>query len=336
MNPVTRGLAHFAALALVISAHVVRAADPLPSWRDGPAKKSILDFVAAVSSKGGTNFVPLPERIAVFDNDGTLWAEQPMYFQFLFTMDRLKALAPQHPEWQTNEPFASALHDDISKVTAAGVRGMLEFTAATHGGMTTEEFDQIVKNWLATARHPRFNRPFTEMAYQPMLELLSYLRQNGFTEFVVSGGGTEFMRAFAEQVYGIPPERIIGSRVKTTFEPRDGHPVIMRHPELDYIDDKEGKAIAIASLVGRRPVAAFGNSDGDLQMLQWTAGGSGARFCLYVHHDDPDREWAYDRQSKIGRLDKGWDEANARGWTVVSMKNDWNRIFAFETNSPAK
>ena len=330
----------FKILGLVLAVAVLRAeaakvADPLPSWNDGPNKKAITDFVAAVTKEGSPTFVPVPERIATFDNDGTLWAEQPMYFQFLFTMDRLKALAPLHPEWQTNEPFASALRGDTKAVTSAGVKGFLEFTAATHAGMTTEEFNQIVKDWLATARHPRFKRPYTDLAYQPMLELLAYLRANGFTEFIVSGGGTEFMRAFAEKVYGVPPERVIGSRIKTKFEMRDSKPFILRLSDLDFVDDREGKAISIESLIGRRPIAAFGNSDGDLQMLQWTAAGPGARLCLYVHHDDDDREWAYDRKSSIGRLDKGWDEAIARGWVVVSMKNDWNRIFAFEKNNKA-
>ncbi len=309
------------------------AADPLPSWREGATKKAILQFVTEATKEGGPNFVPVPERIAVFDNDGTLWAEQPMYFQFLFSVDRLRQLAPRHPEWQTNQLLAPALHGDFTNVISAGVKGFLDFTDILHAGMTPDEFDKAVKDWLATARHPRFQRPYTDLAYQPMLELLAYMRDNGFETFVVSGGGTEFMRAFAEKVYGIPPERIIGSRVQSKFEMRDGHAVITRLPELAFIDNKEGKAIAIADLIGRRPIAAFGNSDSDLEMLYWTASGPGPRLCLFVHHDDAEREWAYDRHSIVGRLDKGLDEAKARNWIVVSMKNDWNRVFAFQTNS---
>jgi hypothetical protein len=299
------------------------AQDPLPSWNDTAPKKAVMAFVAKVTKPGSADFVPAPERIAAFDNDGTLWAEQPIYFQFLFVLDRIKALAPQHPEWKTTEPFASALQGDLKAVAAFGVKGMLELTAATHAGMSTEEFEKIVKDWLAAARHPKTGRPFTSMVYQPMLELLAYLRANGFKTFIVSGGGIEFMRPWTEKVYGIPPEQIIGSSIKMQFELRDGRPAIMRLPEIEFIDDKEAKPLGIQSHIGRRPIAAFGNSDGDLQMLQWTAAGPGARFCLYVHHTDAEREWAYDRTSSIGKLDKGWDEAVAKGWTVVSMKDDW-------------
>ncbi len=323
------------ALLATLGAAIAEAADALPSWREGASKQAIVDFVAKVTKEGGPDFVPVSERIAVFDNDGTLWTEQPMYSQMLFTMDRVKTLAPQHPEWQTNEPFASALRGDMKGVAAAGVKGMLELTAVTHAGMTTEEFNQIVKDWIATARHPKFNRPYTDLTYQPMLELLAYLRANGFTSFIVSGGGTEFMRAFAEKAYGISPERMIGSRIKTKFEMRNGQPVMLRLPELDFIDDKETKPVAIANFIGRQPIAAFGNSDGDLQMLQWTAASTGPRLCLYVHHDDATRETAYDRQSSVGRLDKGLDEAASRRWVVVSMKDDWNRVFAFEKSTSA-
>src|SRR5262245_15246426 len=318
------------ALAIARAATVHAADDPLPSWNDTAPKKDIIAFVEKVTKEGSPDFVPGPERIATFDNDGTLWAEQPMYFQFLFIVDRVKALAPQHPEWKTKEPFASALKGDLKAVAATGVKGMLELTAATHAGMSTEEFSQIVKEWLATARHPKTGRPYTEMVYQPMLELLAYLRANGFKTFIVSGGGIEFMRPWTEKVYGIPPEQVIGSIIKTKLEMRDGKPVIMRLPEIEFIDDKEGKPVGIQSHIGRRPIAAFGNSDGDLQMLQWTAAGPGVRFCLYVHHTDAEREWAYDRTSHVGKLDKAWDEALAKGWTVVSTKDDWKRVFAFE------
>lgn len=274
----------------------------------------------------GTDFVPPAERIAVFDNDGTLWAEQPMYFQAIFIFDRIKALAPQHPEWKDQEPFASVLKGDVKAALAGGEHALLEMAMATHAGMNTEEFEKIVADWIATAKHPKTGKPFTEMVYQPMLELLAYLRANGFKTFIVSGGGIEFMRPWSEKVYGIPPEQVIGSSIKTKFEVRDGKAVIVRLPELNFIDDKAGKPAAIQHHVGRRPVMAFGNSDGDLQMLQWTAAGDGARFCLYVHHDDADREWACDRDSHIGKLDKGLDEAKAKGWTVVSMKNDWKTI----------
>jgi hypothetical protein len=303
--------------------------DPLPSWNDGAAKKSITDFVAKVTTVGSPDFVPVPERIATFDNDGTLWCEQPLYAQLFFAIDRVKALAPQHPEWKTNEPFASLLKGDVKAALAGGEHGILEIVAATHAGMTTDEFNQTVKDWIATAKHPVTKRPYTEMVYQPMLELMAYLRANGFKTFIVSGGGIEFMRPWTEAVYGIPPEQVVGSSGKLQFEMRDGKPVIVKLPAIDFIDDKDGKPIGISEHIGRRPIAAFGNSDGDLQMLQYTAAGSGARFCLYVHHDDAVREYAYDRKDPLARLDKGWDEAVAKGWTVVSMKDDWKQIFPF-------
>ena len=306
------------------------AADPLPSWNDTAQKKAIVAFVERVTKESSLDFVPPESRIATFDQDGTLWAEQPMYFQFFFALDRVKALAPQHPEWKDKEPFASLLKGDMKGALAGGERAMLEIVRATHAGMTTEEFAQTVKDWIATARHPRTKRPYTEMVYQPMLELLAYLRANGFKTFIVSGGGIEFMRPWTEKVYGIPPEQVIGSSIKTKFELRDGKPVLVRLPEVDFIDDKAGKPVAINQHIGRRPIAAFGNSDGALQMLQWTTAGSGARFALLVHHTDAEREWAYDRTSSIGRLDKALDEAQAKGWTVVDMKNDWKIIFPFE------
>jgi phosphoglycolate phosphatase-like HAD superfamily hydrolase len=302
-------------------------ADPLPSWNGGAAKQSIVDFVGTITKQGSPDFVPVAERIATFDNDGTLWAEQPLYFQFLFAVDRVKALAPQHPEWKDKEPFKSLLAGDLKSVLAGGERALLEIVIATHAGLTTEDFERIVQDWLATARHAKSGRPYTEMAYQPMLELLAYLRANGFKTFIVSGGGIEFMRAFAEKVYGIPPEQVIGSSGKLKFELRDGKPVLVKLSAIEFIDDKADKPVAIHRFIGRRPIAAFGNSDGDLQMLQWTAAGGGRRLCLYVHHDDAEREVAYDRTSSIGRLDQGLDEAKARGWTVVSMKDDWRTVF---------
>jgi 2'-5' RNA ligase/phosphoglycolate phosphatase-like HAD superfamily hydrolase len=304
--------------------------DPLPSWTNGKARQSIVEFVTKVTKQGSPDFVPPTERIAVFDNDGTLWAEQPMYFQFIFALDRVKALAPQHPEWKTKEPFASLLKGDVKAALAGGERAMLEIVMATHAGMTTEEFEKLVIDWIATAKHPVTKRPFSEMVYQPMLELLTYLRANGFKTYIVSGGGIEFMRPWAETAYGIPPEQVVGSSIKTKFELRDGKEVLVRLPEINFIDDKAGKPVGINQHIGRRPIAAFGNSDGDLQMLQWTTGGPGSRLGVIIHHTDADREWAYDRESSIGRLDKGLDEAKAKGWTVVSMKDDWKRIFPFE------
>jgi phosphoserine phosphatase len=321
----------FTALAIVcammFATTICRAADPLPSWNDGPAKQSIISFVEKVTKAGSPEFVPVAERIAVFDNDGTLWCEQPVYFQMFFILDRIKELAPQHPEWKDKEPFASVLKGDLKSAMAGGARAIMEMVMATHAGMTTDEFAQIVKDWMATAKHPKTGRPYTEMVYQPMLEVLAYLRANGFKTFVVSGGGIEFMRPWTEKVYGIPPEQVVGSSVKTKFEQRDGKPVLIRLPEVNFMDDKDGKVIGINQHIGRRPIAAFGNSDGDLQMLQWTAAGPGEHLCLYVHHDDADREWAYDRQSHVGTLDKGLDEAAAKGWTVVSMKNEWKTVF---------
>ena len=304
--------------------------DPLPSWNEGPAKQSIVDFVAKVTKEGGPDFVLPAERIATFDNDGCLWAEQPMYFQAVFIFDRIKALAPKRPEWKTTEPFASVLRGDLKSALAGGEHALLKMAMATHAGMTTAEFEKIATDWINTARHPKTGKLYTEMVYQPMLELLTYLRANGFKTFIVSGGGIEFMRPWTERVYGIPPEQVVGSSIKTKFEMRDGQPVLMRLPEIDFVDDKAGKPVGINSHIGRRPIAAFGNSDGDLQMLQWTTSGPGARLGLLVHHDDAVREWAYDRKSSIGKLDLGLDEAPKLGWTVVSMKDDWKKIFAFE------
>ena len=306
------------------------AADPLPSWKEGKAKRSIVEFVETVTTPGGKGFVPEPERIAVFDNDGTLWAEQPMYFQAFFVFDRIKALAPAHPEWKTQEPFASVLAGDVAAALAGGEHALLEMVMATHAGMTTEEFDRLVRDWDASARHPKSGLRFTEMVYQPMLELLAYLRANGFETYIVSGGGIEFMRPWTERVYGIPPEQVVGSSGKLRFELRDGKPAILKLPEIDFIDDKAGKPVAIQRHVGRRPIAAFGNSDGDLQMLQWTCVDRSPSLCLFVHHTDAEREYAYDRTSSVGRFDQGLDEAGARGWVVVDMKADWKRIHPVE------
>lgn len=303
------------------------AAGPLPSWKDGKAKQAIVAFVEKVTQEGAPDFVPVAERVAVFDNDGTLWAEQPMYFQASFIFDRIKQLAPQHPEWSEEEPFASVLKGDVKAALAGGEKALLEMAMATHAGMTTEEFERIVSDWITTAKHPETGKLYTEMVYQPMLEVLAYLRANGFKTFIVSGGGIEFMRPWTEKVYGVPPEQVVGSSIKTKFELRDGKPVIVRLPELNFIDDKAGKPVGIQQHIGRRPIMAFGNSDGDFQMLEWTTSGEGARFGLIVHHDDAEREWAYDRDSHIGKLDKGLDEGAKRGWTILSMKGEWGTVF---------
>ncbi len=303
------------------------AAEPLPSWNDGPSKDAIVQFVQRVTRKGDSDFVPPSERIAVFDNDGTLWAEQPMYCQLAFALDHAKALAPLRLEWKGKQTFQAVLEGDLETVLAGGKHAVFEVVVASHAGNTTAEFAQIVKDWLAKARHPTTGRAYTEMVYQPMLELLDYLRANDFKTYITSGGGVEFMRAWAEEIYGIPPEQVIGSSIKTKFELRGGKPVIVRLPEIDFINDQEGKPVAIHKFIGRRPLAAFGNSDGDLPMLQWTAAGDGPRFCLYIHHTDAEREWAYDRGSHIGKLDKGLAAAREHGWTVVDMQRDWNVIF---------
>ena len=287
-------------------------------------------FVDRVTQEGSPDFVPSAERIATFDNDGTLWAEQPLYSQLFFALDRVKVLAAQHPEWKTKEPFASLLKGDVKGALAGGEPAIVQIVAATHSGMTTDEFDQIVRDWISSAKHPVTKRLYTDMVYQPMLELLAYLRANGFKTFIVSGGGIDFMRPWTEKVYGSPPEQVLGSSGKTDFELRDGKPVLVKLPAINFVDDKAGKPIGIHQYIGRRPIAAFGNSDGDQQMLEWTTGGTGARFALIVHHTDAEREWAYDRKSSIGHLDKALDEATAKGWTVVDMKNDWKIIYPFE------
>lgn len=300
--------------------------DALPSWRDTAAKSSIVEFVAAVTDPKSPDFVPPSERIAVFDNDGTLWSEQRMHFQLAFAIDEVKRLAPEHPEWKTEEPFASLLKGDLGTALAGGTHAILEIVLATHAGNTSEEFARSVESWLETARHPTKGRRYDELVFQPMLELLAHLRENGFRTYIVSGGGIEFMRVFAEDAYGIPPEQVIGSSIRTKYEVQDGKPVITRLPEMEFIDDGPGKPVGIHKFIGRRPIAAFGNSDGDLEMLRWTMAGPGRRFALYVHHTDAEREWAYDRESKIGHLDAGLDAAKAGGWTIVDMKSDWETI----------
>jgi phosphoglycolate phosphatase-like HAD superfamily hydrolase len=316
--------------ALLRTNSALAQSDPLPSWNDGASKSSITNFVARVTAQGGPDFVPPAERIAVFDNDGTLWIEQPMYVQLAFILDRVKLLAPQNPEWKSQQPFKAVLDGDMEALAASGEKGLVELIAVTHAGMTVDEFAKIVTDWLATARHPRFNKPYTELVYQPMLEVLAYLRANGFKTFIVSGGGIEFMRPWSERIYGIPPEQVVGSSIKTKFEMRDGQPRLFRLPQINFIDDKAGKPVGINEHIGRRPIAAFGNSDGDLEMLQWTTmSGSGVRLGLIVHHTDAEREYAYDRKSHFGKLDLALDAAAVNRWTVVDMKKDWKRVFAF-------
>jgi hypothetical protein len=308
-------------------AQPVAAGDPLPSWNDGAAKQSIVNFVTASTRDGSPDFVPLAQRIAVFDNDGTLWSEHPMYVQMTFALDRVKALAPMHPEWKDKQPFKAALEGDMKTLAGSGEHGMVELLLAAHAGMTSEEFSKIVTDWLATARHPRFKRPYTELVYQPMLEVLAFMRANGFKTFIVSGGGIEFMRPWSERVYGVPPEQVVGSSIKTKFEMRDGQPRLFRLPQVNFVDDGPGKPVGINEFIGRRPIAAFGNSDGDLQILQWTTMSGGVRLGVIVHHTDAEREYAYDRDTSFGRLDKALDAAVLNKWTVADMKKDWKVIF---------
>ena len=324
----------FLAAGLVASDRtaVFAQTDPLPSWNDGTVKRSITDFVARVTTQGSADFVPPAMRIATFDNDGTLWTEQPFYFQVAFAFDQIKKLAPSHPEWRQKQPFRALLEKDMKGLVASGEKGLLKIIAVTHAGMTTDVFRDAVLDWTETARHPRFGKRYIELVYQPMLELLAYLRSNVFKTFIVSGGGVDFMRPWTEKVYGIPPEQVIGSSGKLKFELRSGVPVLLKLPQIDLVDDKDGKPVGIQSRIGRRPIAAFGNSDGDLQMLEWATSGRGARFALFVHHDDAAREFAYDREDKLQQFNAGWDEAVAKGWTVVSMRDDWKTVFPPVTN----
>ena len=329
---ICRRVAVFVLLLIVTlgAAHPAAAGAPLPSWNEGATKKSIMEFVNRVTRPGSPEFVAPEERIAVFDNDGTLWSEKPVYVQFVFAVDRVKALAPGRPAWKTEQPFKAVLEHDMKAFAASGEKGVGEVLMATHTGMTTAEFEQIVTDWFVTARHPRFNRPYTDLVFQPMLEVLAYLRANGFKTFIVSGGSIEFMRPWTERAYGVPPEQVVGTSFKTKFEMRQGRPVLVRLPEINFVDDAAGKPVGVNQYIGRRPIAAFGNSDGDLEMLQWTAAGEGARFMLLVHHTDAEREWSYDRKSKIGRLNKALDEARTKGWTVVDMKEDWKVVYPFQ------
>ena len=327
MTPSRKWLAALAALVIAVAP---LAAEPLSSWNDGPAKQNIVTFVNAVTQKGGKDFVAESERIAVFDNDGTLWIEQPIYVQFAFMLDQLRAAAPKHPEWQSNPAFKALLAQDKKALAEIGQKPVLELLVTANSGMTVGEYDQSIRNWMKSARHPQLKRPYTELVYAPMQELLVYLRASGFKTFIVSGGSVEFMRPWAEQAYGIPPEQIIGSQQDVSFAMRDGKPVLTRAPKIAFVDDGPGKPVGIYRQLGRRPIAAFGNSDGDLQMLQVTAAGEGRRLALIVHHDDAEREYAYDRDSHIGKLDQAWDEAKARNWIVVSMKSDWKKVFAFQ------
>ena len=341
INPAARGclsrrvlLSSLAAFPVVVGAlrpiSAVAQGEPLPSWNEGSVKVSIIDFVSRVTAQGGPDYVAPAERIAVFDNDGTLWAEQPMYVQLAFVVDRVKALAPQNPSWKTQQPFKAVLGGDMRTLAAAGEQALMQLIAATHAGMTSEEFTRIALDWLLTARHPRFQRPYTDLVYQPMLELLAYLWSSGFKTYIASGGGVEFMRPWTERVYGIPPEQVLGSSIRTKFEMRDGRPTLFRLPQVNFIDDKAGKPVGINQQIGRRPIAAFGNSDGDLEMLQWTTMSGGPRFGLIVHHTDAEREFAYDRHTNFGKLDKALDAATVNKWTVVDMKRDWKKVFPFQ------
>jgi hypothetical protein len=314
-------------LALVCLASLSVAQQALPSWNDGKTRQAIEAFVERVTTPGSKDFVPESDRIAVFDNDGTLWSEQPMYVQLAFILDRVKALAPEHPEWKEQPPFNAVLNGDLKALGAAGERGLMELLLATHAGMTSEEFEKVVKDWIASAKHPRYQRPYTECVYQPMRELLDYLRAHQFKTYIVSGGGVELMRPWAEEVYGIPPEQVIGSSIKLKYELREGRPVLVRLPEIDFIDDKAGKPVGIHRQIGRRPIFAAGNSDGDFEMLEYTTAGAGPRFALILHHTDSQREAAYDRQSHFGKLDKALDAAAQRGWTVIDMQQDWKQVF---------
>jgi phosphoserine phosphatase len=326
LQTATRAAAILLAVTLAPAAALAQS-DPLPSWNETAPKAAITAFVEKVTKEGSPDFVPEPERIAVFDNDGTLWTEHPMYVQLAFALDRVKAEAPNHPEWKTTQPFQAVLEGDMKTLAAAGEKGLLELIMATHAGMTAEEFSKIASDWITTARDPRFKRPYTELVYQPMLELLAYLRDNGFKTFIASGGGVEFMRPWSEKIYGVPPEQVVGSSIKTQFEMRDGIPTLFRLPEVNFVDDKAGKPVGINEHIGRRPIAAFGNSDGDLEMLQWTTLAEGLQFGLIVHHTDAEREYAYDRKSEFGHLDKALDAAQMNNWTVVDMKKDWKQIF---------
>ena len=319
-----------AASFLLLAHATLASAQDLPSWNDTAARQAIIKFVAEVTTKDAPGFVAPEDRIAVFDNDGTLWAEKPLYFQFVFMLEQVKAAAPQHPEWKQNPAFRALAAKDMKALAALGEKPLLQLLMQANSGMTTVAYDQAIRSWLASARHPKFDRPYTDLVYVPMRELLDYLREHGFKTFIVTGGSIEFMRPWAEKAYGVPPEQVVGTITDTRFEMRDGQPVLVRLPKIDFLDDGPGKPVGIYRAIGRQPIFAFGNSDGDWQMLQWTAGGTGLRFMGLVHHTDPEREFAYDRKSRVGKLDKALDDAQTRGWTVVDMKTDWNRVFSFQ------
>ena len=328
MSNLSRALLFLALVARLLAPATLHGqTDPLPSWNEGPAKSAIRGFVGRITREGSPGFVPVADRIAVFDNDGTLWCEQPVYVQAIFVRDRIRSLAPSHPSWQEAQPYKAVLTGDRAALAALGEKGIVELVTATHAGMTADDFAQLVRDWIATAKHPRFDRLYTRCVYQPMLELLAYLRGNGFKTFIVSGGGVEFMRVWTGPVYGVPPEQVVGSTIKIRYELQGDRPVLIRLPEIEFIDDKAGKPVGIGKFIGRRPIAAFGNSDGDYEMLRYVTAAAGPRLGLIVHHTDAEREYAYDRQSPVGRLDRALDEAPARGWTVVDMKTDWKTIF---------
>jgi hypothetical protein len=323
-----QALALILSFAVVVAGTALHAAEPLPSWQDGNAKAAIIDFVEQVSQEGGPHYVPPADRIAVFDNDGTLWSEKPIYFQLLFAIDRVKALAAKNPDWKDRQPFKAVLENDMEALAKSGKKGVAELVMASHAGMSTEEFEKITSEWIATARHPKTGKLYTEMVFQPMLELLQYLRNNDFKTYIVSGGGIEFMRPWVGKVYGIPPEQVVGSKIKVEYKVVDGKPILLRLPELDFVDDKAGKPVGIHQHIGIRPIAAFGNSDGDFEMLEWVTAGDGLRLGMLIHHDDAAREVAYDRESHVGQLNRGLDEGPGRGWVITSMKNDWKCVFA--------
>ena len=334
MKPKFRGIqtATLITLTVMLTACAVKqtAPDPLPSWSEGHSKQQIIEFVNSVTKTGGVDYVAPGQRIATFDNDGTLWSEQPTYFQLLFILDRIKQMAADHPEWTSTQPFQAVLENDMAAIEAAGHHGMAQLGMTAQSGVTTDEFKTIIDDWFATARHPTTGKAYNAMVYQPMLEVLDYLRTNEFKVFIVSGGGLEFMRPWSEEVYGIPPDQVVGSSMETRYEVQAGNPVLVQEPGLHFINDKDTKPVAINRYIGQRPILAFGNSDGDFQMLEWTTAGEGRRLGLIVHHTDAEREWAYDRQSSIGRLDRGLDEAEMRGWVLVDMARDWQVIYPYQ------
>ncbi|WBU63784.1 HAD family hydrolase [Paracoccus aerodenitrificans] len=327
---------HLSAFLLTVATPLA-AQEVLPSWTDSPRKAAIISFVETVTDEDSEDFVRAPERIAVFDNDGTLWSEQPYYIQLAFALDQIKAKAGDHPEWQEQEPFSSVLNDDLEGIAAGGSEALMKLIAETHGDYVPEDFRAEVGQWLHQTNHPDYGQPYADLTFVPMVELLDYLRENDFKTFIVSGGGVEFIRAISEELYGIPPEQVVGSELKLVLEERDGVPAVIRQGEVTFINDHGGKPIGIASHIGRKPIAVFGNSDGDFEMLEWALDGTRPGLGMIVHHDDGERAVAYDRDSLAGRLDRGLDEADAQGWHLISMKDDWRQIFSFqEPTDPAE